>query len=225
MRYDELLGKAIMTRSNCNRDQLQLTGRGISAARVQLFQDMIDLFLNMPTDIELLGLIQEKVEQKKAAREALITSMQSIMGRVIQKDGFYSPDYRRFGTGKITKWKENDLPEVAARVVRIGIANLADYASEGLTAAMLSDLNDLLLAFNTAIENLQDAYAGREMATEDRLRKANTLYKEMMYLANVGKNIWQGTDEAKYNDYVIFKTPLRKKAVEENGVKGDLKEE
>ena len=125
------------------------------------------------------------------------------MGRVIQKDGVHSARYRRFGAGRVSSTKDNDLTVIATRVNRVGTTVLADYASEGLTAAMLTTINTLLTAYKTALENLHDAQANRDIATEARITQANIVYTEMVYLAGVGKSIWQGTDEAKYNDYVI----------------------
>jgi hypothetical protein len=46
----------------------------------------------------------------------------------------------------------------------------------------------------------------RDSATQNRAQKGNALYDKVVELCNVGKHIYEDTDEAKYNDYVIIHT-------------------
>lgn len=62
-------------------------------------------------------------------------------------------------------------------------------------------------AFDQAIADCDDAIADREIATEERTEKANLLYADLVKLCTFGKEIWAHSNEAKYNDYVIYNTP------------------
>ena len=52
----------------------------------------------------------------------------------------------------------------------------------------------------------QDKVADRDIAVENRIETGNTIYKEMVLLCDIGKDIWAETDLAKYENYAIYES-------------------
>lgn len=84
---------------------------------------------------------------------------------------------------------------------------LAELAEEGLTSEILEDLRKLLVLYDTALANQEDAIANRDIAAENRTEKANEIYTLIVKYCDTGKRIWETKNVAKYNDYVIYDTP------------------
>jgi len=47
------------------------------------------------------------------------------------------------------------------------------------------------------------ATENRDLQTQDRIIKGNLLWDEMGRLASIGRSLFEDTDEALYNDYVL----------------------
>lgn len=82
--------------------------------------------------------------------------------------------------------------------------NLADLAGEGIDAATVTAIRAKRTAFNTALKDQRKAIKARNTGQHERIEKGNALYKPMVKHCNTGKNIWENSDESKYNDYVIY---------------------
>ncbi|HLG34830.1 MAG TPA: hypothetical protein VI757_08125, partial [Bacteroidia bacterium] len=84
--------------------------------------------------------------------------------------------------------------------------NQAALSSEGLTALILGNLSTGITTTDTAITTKQQRVSERDAAVTERVTLGNTLYAELVKLADTGKHIWEDVNEAKYNDYVIYQT-------------------
>ena len=71
---------------------------------------------------------------------------------------------------------------------------------------MITALNTKITTFDTALNNQITAIRQRDITTEERTTKANEVYRTLAKICTLGKNIWYGVNEAKYNDYVIYDT-------------------
>jgi len=79
-------------------------------------------------------------------------------------------------------------------------------ATLGLTQDMLDDWEDLNDQFELARNAQADAVAVRDEKTMERINKGNQLYGYVVTYCNFGKRIYEKTNPAKYNDYVIYKS-------------------
>ena len=55
------------------------------------------------------------------------------------------------------------------------------------------------------------AIANRDNAAKERVEKANELYALLTRYCEIGKSIWYETNEAKYNDYIIYTNTITEK--------------
>ncbi len=86
----------------------------------------------------------------------------------------------------------NRTTNCVVRVARLKAEELNDNAQEA--ANNLETANNL---FRNKIKAKDYAVQDRDMATNNRIELANSIYAEL------GSGIWAERNEAKYNDYVI----------------------
>lgn len=187
---------------NINRDIADFNTRGVTTDTLENLGTMNEDFDNMPTDVELLGLITTATENKDAMAEQLRISIRSIRG--IANDKYKGKGlYRTFGFEGMDELSDNELYRLSGRVVRVGTNLQSEMAANGLTTDMLTDLKTLSKSFDNAIEEQQTAIENRDLARQARVSAGNILYAEYSRLCDIGKSLYEDTDEAKYNDYVI----------------------
>ncbi|MFC2093968.1 hypothetical protein ACFLSV_08725, partial [Bacteroidota bacterium] len=68
----------------------------------------------------------------------------------------------------------------------------------------LTELETKCQTLEDALDEQADAIADRDIATEDRIETGNALYDKLINYCSFGQQIWIETDEAKYNDYIIY---------------------
>lgn len=194
---------ADFTAGNLTRDLAELAARGITTSTVAALQNLRTDFTNTPTDTELRALVTEAVENKDTAREAALVNARRLRTAAQNVYGLQAAKYRRFGFEDMDKLKENDLPRALRRMHRTGTALLAELASEGIDTVFLIDFAGSISNYDSALDAVDVAEENRDHETEVRIQKGNTLYKEIVRVCNIGKDVFVTTSEATYNDYVI----------------------
>jgi hypothetical protein len=112
--------------------------------------------------------------------------------------------YNSFGFENLSRLTDMELCRMCGRVVRLGNKLFAPLAQQGLTKAMLDNVTTLASQFLEAINEMDKAAEDRELEAQNRVEKGNLLWKETSILASIGKNLFEDTNEAKYNDYVLI---------------------
>ncbi len=192
------------------RDLSEFIKYGVSEEKLNALKAMLTDFADIPTDEELLGDQISATQGKDEAGVLLRDAVSEIMQRVANKFGSQSGKYRKFGASAISDLDGGTLSLTGRRVLRVAQSMLPELESEGLTQEILDELSTRLEAYDQALNIQEDAVADRDIATENRVEKANEIYKLLVKYCNTGKKIWEDTNEAKYNDYVIYDTPTGK---------------
>ena len=194
--------KADLLVLNINRDTASFATRGVNSATILALKAMITAVDDGPTDEELLGPVMDATQQKDNAANNLQLSIRTV--RNMAENKFKGKGlYHSFGFEDMSEMSDDNLYRLGKRVGRVGNSLLAQLASEGLTAAIITNINTQSSALDTAIDNQHAAIETRDLATQDRIIKGNTLWDEMTRLAGIGKTLFADVDEAKYNDYVL----------------------
>jgi hypothetical protein len=167
----------------------------------------IDAFQAIPTDIEMQGLEEDATIAKDAAKDVVKSQIKRIMSSASNIWGIRSSKYKRFGTKNLDNLSDAFILRCATRVARTATQLLTELAAEGVTTAIISALKDATLDFDNKIDLMLDAKHDRNEMGETRVNAGNALYRKIVKIANVGKNIWAETSEAKYNDYIIYDNP------------------
>lgn len=128
-------------------------------------------------------------------RQLLIIESRVLKGAANGRTGVYE--------GGISGTTSNDL--IAAYVntitsVRSHLNLLSDF---GIDEAYVVRLETLLAQYSQALVDREKAVYERDIAARNRQARAQELYNDLSFFAQMGKAIFGGVDEAKYNDYVL----------------------
>lgn len=199
--------KALLLATVLNRDVFDLAEFGIEPSHISDFEADIATFQDNDADEELQGIQAEATEVKDAKAEEVKTAIRKIMVRVQDVHPENTARYRRFKTKGLSEMEDAYLLATGIGVAKKATKLIAEYASAGLTAAIIANLTAANNDFEAALEAKEEAVNDRDVATEDRIELGNALYAKMIRFTNFGKQLWVDKDEAKYNDYVIYDTP------------------
>ena len=102
----------------------------------------------------------------------------------------------------------------AKRVVRVGTTNLNDLASEGLQQSHLDTITQLNNEFDALLIEQKLKIGERDILQEDRVEDGNEIYSLLIKYTQTGQDIWETSDVAKYNDYVVYNTSSGEESTE-----------
>jgi len=188
------------------RDIKAFEGYGYSLERLRSFKAMCDKFRDLPDDDELVGDQMVTTEKKYKAAEDLKSAIRSLMTRVAMKFNNRSGRYRKFGTAKMGDMTDAQLIFCGRRVVRVARQQLDFLEETGLNENVIKRVAEATRAFEKAVNIQQDKVAERDISVERRVEQGNKLYKELITLSNIGKDIWAEKDPVKYENYCIYES-------------------
>ena len=188
------------------RDAAAFTPFGVTAPQVTTLETAITAFSNTITDVEAISNQTGVTAAKDAKADQLRVAIRAVMARAELKYGNSNAKYKKFGTEALSQQSDSDLLITGKRVVRVGTEFLTDLTPNGLTAAMLTAITTLCNEFEALIIDLKIKIGERDIIQEDRVEAGNTIYKTLVQYTTTGLSIWETTDIAKYNDYVVYNT-------------------
>lgn len=190
--------------ANCiTRDQNQFSSFGILPATVTAFRALIATFELKITDDEAVGEQTTATANKEALRGELETLLRTTRGAM--QDIYKGVGkYRKFGFDDFIKMADNDFIRMAKRVLRVLNELQAEITDDKpIVVSLLNDLETLIGQFDTALDTVADKKNERDIATQSRILAGNSVYAELVRLCDIGKTIFQDSDEAKYNDFIL----------------------
>jgi hypothetical protein len=201
-----LVTKGLEKAAYMHRDKPEFETYGIMAAAVTALETSLNDFSERLTDIEALGDQTQITQDKDTKAEELRTAIRGVMSRVELKYGVNSPKYKKFGTDALARQTDPDLLITAKRVVRVGTEYLTELTANGLTAAMLTAIGTMADEFSDLIVQMKIEIGDRDIEQEDRVEAGNAIYTTLAKYTTVGQQIWESSDVAKFNDYVLYNT-------------------
>lgn len=188
------------------RDAAEFLGYGIKSVMVDDLETKTKKFSETATDVELVSDQSAVTKDKEGVADKLQVAIRSVMSRVVLKYPVESARYRKFGTEALSQQSDAELLVIAARVFRVGTEMLADLAANGLTAGMLDEINTLRDKLQHGLINVKLEIADRDIEQEKRVEAGNAIYATLIKYTNTGQAIWETSNVAKYNDYVVYNT-------------------
>lgn len=190
-----------------DRDFTEFADRGYNDAKKAELVAARDTVESFPNDEQLESIKMNLTEQKDAARKALEKTMRSIFNMAENVFGLYSAQYREFGDALISQQSDAEIVRVAKIMSLTAEKYLTELSTEGLTQDKINTLIAQREALDVAIDAQAKGISDRDVATEGRVEALNALHRLLMKYAGIGQDIFYETNEAKYNDYVIYDTP------------------
>ncbi|EJF51864.1 hypothetical protein SapgrDRAFT_0105 [Saprospira grandis DSM 2844] len=202
----QLFEQAMELLIQLKEDQKEFAQYGILSGHIAAFEQLVKDFSDIPTDEELMGEQMVATEKKQDAATEVRRLIRGIMNRVGQKYHSKSGRYRKFGTSKLSDMSDPKLYLCAKRVIRVGQQSLAHLEDVGLNQPQLDELHRANQAFELALHIKADRVSDRDISVENRVILGNRLYEQMLKMGQVGKDIWQGVNTAKYERYCTYES-------------------
>ncbi len=151
---------------------------------------------------------EEVLTDATATKNTIAAELKTILRGITERAriafGIGSSKYSLFHTKDLSKLPDSELLLFSRVVKRSADTYHTELLPVGLTAAMITALDAKNTDFEIAVNSQRTAIAMRDAATNNRSEKALELYNLMTSYCETGKVIWYETNEACYNDYVIF---------------------
>ncbi|CAD7799471.1 hypothetical protein CHRY9390_00491 [Chryseobacterium aquaeductus] len=190
-----------------DRDITEFTDRGYNAAKKTELTSALNTVDSFPSDEQLEAIKTNLTEQKDDARNALEKTMRSIFNMAENVFGQYSAKYKEFGNALISQQSDAELVRVAKIMSLTAKKYLPELSDEGLTTDKINTLITQRDTLDVAIDVQAKGISDRDVATESRVEALNKLYQLLTKYTGIGRDIFYETNEAKYNDYIIYDTP------------------
>lgn len=189
-----------------NRDYDHFKQYGFDMERLKKFKALCDRFRELPDDDELLGDQMILTEKKYKAADKLRAAIRSLMTRVKLKYNDRTGRYRKFGASKLGDMTDAQLLFCARRAVRVARQQIDFIEEVGVNENVLLKIINAAQEFENAVNLQQDKLSDRDIGVEARIEKGNVLYDELVTLCNIGKDIWDNKDMAKYEQYCLYES-------------------
>lgn len=192
------------------RDAAEFEGYGIKADMVDTLEMEINKFSGSATDVELVADQTDVTAAKDIIAARLQDAIRNVMSRVVLNYPVESAKYRKFGTEALSQQSDAELLVITARVFRVGTEMLAELENNGLTAQMLDDVTTFRGELQQELVDMKLKIADRDIEQESRVEAGNAIYATLIKYTNTGQSIWETSNVAKYNDYVVYDTVKEK---------------
>jgi hypothetical protein len=202
--YADLIGICDNIHSCMVRDAAELLEYGITNLMTVAFKTKTDEFLAFPTDSGLASDVTIAVDNKNTIASELKIMVRSFGTRAKLAFGDNKGKNDKFVLKDLSHATDRNLLVFCEMVGIEAATYLTEMATAGLTQSMIDDLVDKTNDFRNAMITQSDAVALRDDSSNARTKKANELYGLLTRYSDVGKAIWYETNEALYNDYLIY---------------------
>jgi hypothetical protein len=206
------------------RDAKEFEEYAFGLSKVVAFETLCKKFASMLSDDELVGEQMEATSKKNYAKEQLKTAIRSIMTRVASKYNVRSGHYRKFGTLKMNEMNDPKLHLCGRRVVRVSNKMLPFLVETGLQQKHIDKVQETAAAFENSIHIQQDKISDRDIAVELRTDTGNEVYRQLVLICNIGKDIWAEKNSSKYESYCIYESNNDQKIARKKRLKKDAEQ-
>jgi len=186
------------------RDATEFAELGYDETYRTNLKALVQAFRVLPSDDYWLGQQMLKTDTKKNAQGSLVDQLVDLRFRAKLALTDKSVEYRALRFGKVQTMKEQDLIIFAGHICTTCREMMYLLEKRNITEAMLAEIESTASTLDDAIDEQKKIISTREAKAFERQEKANAIYAMIAEICEVGKKIWDGENEAYYNDYVIY---------------------
>lgn len=202
--YPEIQGICLEKANFAIRDKEQFANFGISEDSINTMRTRAEEFTDAQFDQTMRNATMAATQRKNELMLQIRKMISDISLRAKLTFGEKSIAYARFRYPNLSRYGALKLALTTGQVIQAATEKLADLSLAGQTEAHLTELNALRTELYAIVEEQKSAIAERDIATRNRRKTADELYSMLSTVCEVGKQIWKHTDEARYNDYILF---------------------
>lgn len=199
----ELILLCDVTVSLIDRDIDMFRKFGITADYKDNFQQKKNDFLEMKMDevyeqsqIVLTNLKNRLLEELKTSLREFLLIAELCYNRT-------GCDYFSFDKRKISQQSDADIIITAEEIIELAGRYFENISPYGITNIMIDNLKAKGIEYKDALVKRNVSITEREIATINRTKASNDLYKELSTIRNLGRKMWAETDYALSNDYFL----------------------
>jgi len=203
--YEKLYQLGVQIISSMERDIEEFAKYGITEELLNEFRTLNQEFVTSDYDNQLLANQMYKTEQKNIKAEEIRSELYSIMLKIRVHEEKTSITYLQFDNEEIYNFSDYVLASQFRKSIAIIKDALDLFSNYGFTEELLDNYSLLLEDFIMSIDEQNVAINLRDISTQERHLKANRVYDLLAKYSYIGRTMWRN-DEARSNDYVIYKT-------------------
>ncbi|MBI9065502.1 MAG: hypothetical protein JEZ14_26185 [Marinilabiliaceae bacterium] len=147
---------------------------------------------------------KHKTQLKNDCRKHLERFIGDLRIRAKYSLGEKSYDYQMYNFTKIGTLNDKELITFTLHIIKIAQNQLAHLALRNADQTLIDNIETSRQELDDAIDDQQMAVSERREMRFKRTQLANQLYQFISEACDIGKNIWNGTNDAYYTDYVIY---------------------
>ncbi|GAB5466186.1 MAG: hypothetical protein Kapaf2KO_16220 [Candidatus Kapaibacteriales bacterium] len=191
---------------NMTRDETEFAERGVTTIDRDAFEAEGNAFEQILPDTYYRGRITSAVATKDVSKKTTETLVQTVSGYVQQKFGLNSGEYKSLGIKGYGTMREGQQITAARQCANVAEDLLLDLTGIGLTQAKIDELKAAAQTYEDGRNEVSKREGTRENKTRERIDAGNSLYAKLSEYCEIGKLIWENTNPAYYNDYIIYKS-------------------
>mgnify|MGYP003503837393 FL=1 len=188
------------------RDKEQFKNYAVTTNSLNDLSILIDQFAESAPDVMKLGDQKIATEDKDGKAEELRVIIRDVMTHVASKYKENTARYKKFGTGALSQVSDETLLVISKTVVACCKQMFSELEVTGLTNQKIEHVGKVADSLSDLMVTQRLRIGDRDIDQEDRVENGNQIYTELVRLCDIGRNIWQTTNVAKTNDYIIYNT-------------------
>jgi len=190
---------------NMYRDQVEFAKLGITTARFDEITNLAKTLSTLPTDTDVLANLKDARKMRNQTLTDLVQLIDEIALIIEAAFGKQTSEYAKINFASVRN--KANIAHVIAHAEHIYSVlttdeQFADFELPGEYMENLTAKSSKLTADDNAATQLA---INRKVITKQRIVIMNTLYLSVATMSSIGKRIWQSTEIAKYDSYVLQK--------------------
>lgn len=189
----------------------QLTPFGVTTDTLSAVKNMRDAFSDQDSDAIWRGRLRTVTAKKATAEKNLRSAIRELMLHAKMKIGAGTPEYDTFGTANLARASDNELVRVGRTVWKVAqefLVQLNLPQDTNQNYPLLDTIAEKTQQFDDLIDEQKSVIRRRDRSTQERRKKGNALYSELIRIASLGRELF-ADDEAHANDYRVRKAAVK----------------
>jgi len=202
--YADSLAKANQLLVVTKRDSAELESFGVTRTDIETFEMRIAAQRQSIADSEMEAQKMQATEYKNQAADALRLLLRKLMFS-IKKDGNMQPiTQSMYRILNLSGLRENEF-YLQIDLLSIRIQNNSEMLENaGVNASLIEEFEAEVRNYQLKVLEHREMAEQRKIRTEVRRKATSELYQQMALICEAGKMVWQGINNSRYSDYVLY---------------------
>ncbi|RUT78401.1 hypothetical protein [Ancylomarina longa] len=204
MSYPELGQRGDRVKAVLERDVLEFMKYGYDDGIAETVRVKTEQFKAILPDMYWEGQKTLTTNNKEQLKGKLVEMLGEMAFKGKLALGSNSKEYATFRFSGMNRLTDQELVVYSKHVCKTAELYQEALAKRNIDGEMITLATEATTALDNAIDAQTEAIAVREQMSVKRFELGNELYDLIVELCEVGKRIWENTNEAFYHDYVLY---------------------